>query len=261
MCQELRDPNLSAIIARKLANVHCMDVPINKEPTWLFSTMQSWLGAFQSKAPVEDKPISYELLAFGFQNEINWLTNFLKKVCFHLLSASQVYNRIYFDFQVRSPVCFCHNDLQEGNILLPDFGPKKKGSPQTYSDDSVVLIDFEYCSYNYRGSDIANHFCEWVYDYSNPEYPHFFADMSRFPTESQRRFFIREYLVQLKKQQGSDHLRVTEEEVDTVLNEANHFVLASHLMWTLWGINNAFHSAIVFGYWVRRVAFVLGIDL
>lgn len=80
MCQELRDPNLSAIIARKLANVHSLDVPINKEPTWLFSTMQTWLGTFQAKSPVEGNPISRELLALDFPNEINWLRNFLKKV-------------------------------------------------------------------------------------------------------------------------------------------------------------------------------------
>jgi choline/ethanolamine kinase len=80
MCQELRDPNLSAIIARKLANVHCLDVPINKEPIWLFSTMQSYLSAFQAKSPVEGNPISYHLLAFDFHTEINWLRNFLKKV-------------------------------------------------------------------------------------------------------------------------------------------------------------------------------------
>ena len=31
--------------------------------------------------------------------------------------------------------------------------------------DPVVLIDFEFSSYNYRGFDIANHFNEWMYDY------------------------------------------------------------------------------------------------
>ena len=31
--------------------------------------------------------------------------------------------------------------------------------------DPVVLIDFEFSSYNYQGFDIANHFNEWMYDY------------------------------------------------------------------------------------------------
>ena len=139
---------------------------------------------------------------------------------------------------------------------MPDFGSAKKvkkgsGQTQAFSDDSVVLIDFEYCSYNFRAFDIANHFCEWVFDYCNPQFPHFFADMSHFPSESQRRFFIREYLEQLKRQRQERETRATDQEVEQVLFEADNFVLASHLMWTLWSINNAFNSAISFGYWVR----------
>lgn len=26
----------------------------------------------------------------------------------------------------------------------------------------LLLIDYEYANYNYRGFDIGNHFCEWV---------------------------------------------------------------------------------------------------
>ena len=36
---------------------------------------------------------------------------------------------------------------------------------EVQSCDPVVLIDFEFSSYNYRGFDIANHFNEWMYDY------------------------------------------------------------------------------------------------
>ena len=40
---------------------------------------------------------------------------------------------------VESPVCFTHNDFQPGNIL------RLKSQPDTFT-----VIDFEYCSYNYR---------------------------------------------------------------------------------------------------------------
>nr|CAD7263479.1 unnamed protein product [Timema shepardi] len=36
---ELSDPTLSCLIAEKMALVHMMDVPINKEPHWLWDTM------------------------------------------------------------------------------------------------------------------------------------------------------------------------------------------------------------------------------
>ena len=76
-----------------------------------------------------------------------------------------------------SPVVFCHNDIQEGNILLlsePD------------SDDNLMLVDFEYSSYNYRGFDIGNHFCEWVYDYTYEEWPFYKARPTDYPTREQQ---------------------------------------------------------------------------
>jgi len=67
--------------------------------------------------------------------------------------------------QVESPVVFSHNDLQEGNILIrPHY--------ETL-DEKLALIDFEYCSYNYRGFDLANHFCEWSFNYNVEASPNF----------------------------------------------------------------------------------------
>jgi len=74
------------------------------------------------------------------------------------------------------PVTFCHNDLQEGNILLR----------QNMGKFELVLIDFEYCSYNYRGFDIANHFMEWKYDYTASEYPFFHEHPNANPTKEQK---------------------------------------------------------------------------
>jgi len=78
--------------------------------------------------------------------------------------------------QQKHPVTFCHNDMQEGNILLLQNTRKPK----------LVLIDFEYCSYNYRGFDIANHFAEWQYDYTASEYPFFHERQAAGPTKEQK---------------------------------------------------------------------------
>jgi len=66
--------------------------------------------------------------------------------------------------------------MQEGNILLLHNTRKPK----------LVLIDFEYCSYNYRGFDIANHFAEWQYDYTTSEYPFFHERPAAGPTKEQK---------------------------------------------------------------------------
>ena len=67
---------------------------------------------------------------------------------------------------MNSPIVFCHNDLQGGNILRrfsPDDKPYK--TEEGNLDDQLVAIDFEFCAYNYRAYDIANHWVEWMYDY------------------------------------------------------------------------------------------------
>jgi choline/ethanolamine kinase len=78
---------------------------------------------------------------------------------------------------------FCHNDMQEGNILLCCGDMTDEEALQ---DPHLVLIDFEYCSYNYRGFDLANHFLEWMYDYTNSTYPYFTVNKNNFPTREQQ---------------------------------------------------------------------------
>lgn len=175
---ELRDPTLAAIIARKLASVHSLDVPICKQPKWLRETYYSWLDFARKEVKLDNVPeehvsVARELLNFDYESEIRWLLNALP--------------------QCKSPVVFCHNDLQQGNILLPT-----EGAPGTLDDHKVVIIDFEYCSYNYRGFDIGGHFSERCFDYNgNDKYPYFVAKFENYPNESERRYFIREYLKQV----------------------------------------------------------------
>lgn len=40
---ELADPKLSPMIAEKMAEIHSMNVPISKEPNWLWDTMNRWV--------------------------------------------------------------------------------------------------------------------------------------------------------------------------------------------------------------------------
>lgn len=59
----------------------------------------------------------------------------------------------------------------------------------TYSDSSdpdLIIIDFEYCAYNYRGFDLANHFIEWTMDYTNKEYPYYYHKKDQYPNNEQQ---------------------------------------------------------------------------
>lgn len=41
--EELSDPKLSLIIAEKMADLHQLSIPINKDSSWLWDTMDRWL--------------------------------------------------------------------------------------------------------------------------------------------------------------------------------------------------------------------------
>ncbi len=51
--------------------------------------------------------------------------------------------------RARSPVVFCHNDVQGGNVLLR----KDASRPD---QERVMIIDYEFCGYNYRGYDLVS---------------------------------------------------------------------------------------------------------
>ncbi|CAG8652763.1 1994_t:CDS:2 [Acaulospora morrowiae] len=136
--------------------------------------------------------------------------------------------------KVNSPIVFAHNDTQYGNILrLAD------------ESNQLVVVDFEYAGYNYRGFDIGNHFCEWSYDYNGPE-PHVFH-RDWFPTEDKQYNFLSAYLEAQDQELGlvttRDQLTLQRMRV-----ECNAFSLASHVLWGVWGIIQAAQSEISFDY-------------
>ena len=125
---------------------------------------------------------------------------------------------IWLQSDVVSPDCkvgFCHNDLLAANVLA--------------GDDKIQLIDFEYGGINYLSYDIANHFNE----FAGGTDPDATPDYSKFPSPQLQRDFVTEYLVTMSATMP------TEEEIDTLLKEIKGFVMANHLVWGLWGINQA----------------------
>ncbi|XP_045615837.1 choline/ethanolamine kinase isoform X2 [Procambarus clarkii] len=259
---ELADPDLSAIIATKMANIHTLNVPISKEPTWIWNTMDKWLKSGQEylcKKPQIDgveKSTIERLQKINYHNEMDYLKQVVAKV--------------------QSPVVFAHNDMQEGNILL-------KTNAKSH-EDRICLIDFEYCSYNYRGFDLANHFCEWMYNYKVPTYPYFIVERENFPEKNKQLHFIRTYLAaceMLRRGKCSPVVTGSADEPltlsngfgtgtyingmrasqavgscvapshpveDKLLQEVQVFTLASHLFWALWSIVQSQVSSIPFGY-------------
>ncbi|XP_064175524.1 choline/ethanolamine kinase-like [Anguilla rostrata] len=221
--EQLRDPELSAEIAKKVACFHGMVMPFNKEPKWLVRTIDRYMDQVLGLRFVRDAQVKKfnKLMKHNLEAEL--------KDLWTLLAATP------------SPVVFCHNDVQPGNILmLDDSDPSSKGK--------LMLIDFEYSSYNHRGFDFGNHFCEWIYDYTHDQWPFFRENMDNYPNRAQQLHFIRNYLSESNgypEDAGPEDRARQEEEM---LLEVNRYALASHFFWGLWSIIQAKISKIEFGY-------------
>ncbi|XP_066242640.1 choline kinase alpha isoform X3 [Saccopteryx leptura] len=221
--EELSLPDISAEIAEKMATFHGMKMPFNKEPKWLFGTMEKYLNQVLRIKFTRETRVKqlHRLLGYNLPLELEHLRSLLQST--------------------PSPVVFCHNDCQEGNVLLLE------GRENT-EKQKLMLIDFEYSSYNYRGFDIGNHFCEWMYDYTYEKYPFFRANILKFPTKQQQLHFISSYLAAFPNEfenLSNEEKFIMKEEM---LVEINRFALASHFFWGLWSIIQAKISSIEFGY-------------
>jgi len=154
---------------------------------------------------------------------------------FELGSLKDEIQDLKIKLRFNSPIVFAHNDTQYGNILrLTD------GSGQ------LVVVDFEYAGYNYRAFDIANHFCEWMFDYHSSE-PHK-MHLDWYPNEDQQINFLQSYMKSEKNLTSGDHISTFDNYLQKLKSEVNAFTLASHVMWGLWGLIQSGQSDIKFNY-------------
>lgn len=229
--RELADPEISKMIANKTGHFHCMKLPLNKQPVFLWESFEKFLSMCNDiKFESDENQKLYEALMkdFDFHKEYDWLRTML--------------------IQLNSPVVFCHNDLQEGNILYIKEDKKT----------DITLIDYDYSSYNYRGFDFGNHFCEFMYEYKDEHEDGFKTYPDGYPTKEEQIIFASEYLdtlTQIKNkilpgESNTDKTCATIHicSVEELLHEANRFALASHLFWALWSIIQAHVSKIDFNY-------------
>ncbi|GAV90954.1 Choline_kinase domain-containing protein, partial [Cephalotus follicularis] len=153
---DLRDPDISTLIAAKMKEFHGLEMPGPVE-VCLWNRLRNWLNIAKSMSSMEEAK-AFRLDAI--EEEINLLEK-------ELLEKHQ-------------RIGFCHNDLQYGNIMVDE------------ETKSVTIIDYEYASYNAVAYDIANHFCEMAADY-HTETPHI-LDYNKYPGKEERQRFVCVYL-------------------------------------------------------------------
>ncbi|KAI9276273.1 kinase-like domain-containing protein [Sporodiniella umbellata] len=206
---DMRHAATSNQIASRLYQLHSIVntfPPAHNEPLEVWQFIDKWYLALQN-----------DVLALLIQKNPDWANTIQEH-----LNLSQLRTEIETCQSIlltSTDTVFAHNDTQYGNIL------KVNGTGE------LVVIDFEYAGYNPRGYDIANHFCEWMYDYHSQE-PHT-MNPENYPKAEEQMRFLSAY--------DSQH-------ASELLPEVEKWKMACHLFWSLWGFVQASQSEIDFDY-------------
>ncbi|KAJ1675728.1 hypothetical protein EV182_000697 [Spiromyces aspiralis] len=266
---DIRDPSTSRHIARRMCELHWL---VNFYAPHAEKTPEEKLDPMLKGVDLSGKPQLWINLDHWHQL-LREKVDTLRRVCHNnqeCLEIIENLGQLREDTErlkeairrVNSPIVFSHNDLQYGNIL------------RLTKDNELVVVDFEYAGYNYRGFDIVNHFCEWMSNYNHPTHPHAF-DISQYPTKQERYRFLRTYLktkIFLDANRPADRHIVESEEteepyvtkshmipvhIDTEYldqqvplldEEVQSFFAARLLHWGVWGLLQACSSDIDFNY-------------
>ncbi|RNA14177.1 choline kinase alpha isoform X2 [Brachionus plicatilis] len=230
---DMYKPELSRSIAKVMARFHTLEMPFIKEPQWLFDSTVKYIKQTNEIKFTDEKDIKQhaKLMSFNLETEYKQLKKILKTL--------------------NSPVVFCHNDINVGNILkLPD---------------KLMVIDYEYGSYNFRGFDFGNHFCEWMFNNNYEKYPYFQYNFEFYPNREQQVNFLTAYIEEYNKARSSRDGNLSVEDIEDdndkenganfdkldiekLIEEANCFALIAHLFWIFWSICQASVCKIQFEY-------------
>ncbi|KAL5703580.1 hypothetical protein ACHQM5_022111 [Ranunculus cassubicifolius] len=207
---DLRDPEISHLIATKLKDFHDLDMrapDLDKRAPrniMLWDRLRKWFIETKRLCSAEE---AKEFRLDDIEVEISTLEN--------KLSGGN------------HTVGFCHNDLQYGNIMMDE------------ETRSITIIDYEYAGDNPIAFDLANHFCEMAADYHS-EQPHI-LDYDKYPDAEERKRFVRIYL-------SSSGAEPSDDQVEQLVQDVEKYALASHLHWGLWGIISEKVNEIDFDY-------------
>eukprot|EP00658_Telonema_sp_P-2_P006730 TRINITY_DN1253_c0_g1_i13.p1 TRINITY_DN1253_c0_g1~~TRINITY_DN1253_c0_g1_i13.p1 ORF type:complete len:475 (-),score=119.79 TRINITY_DN1253_c0_g1_i13:267-1595(-) len=215
-CALMNNSSILCQVASNLGRMHKLhrrqDFPndIPRDPVMELRLKKWGKGALEISESCTSDMVKGMGLERVVSEEVPWLTHWL------LSHASSVSGQ-------GLDVVFCHNDLQENNLLQTQYG--------------LRMIDFEYSAFNYQACDIANYFCEFTMDYvSETSYPFYLVDKTAFPGLDDQRLFCAVYLSEYLE----TPIRISDSAyIQPLLQNVERFTMVSHLTWALWSIVRA----------------------
>ncbi|KAF2145632.1 uncharacterized protein K452DRAFT_305616 [Aplosporella prunicola CBS 121167] len=193
----------------------------------LWTVMQKWIHELPHDSDIEKKRKA------SLQSELKWLLGRLGDT--PGISSN--------------PLVFSHCDLLSGNVIVepqPSSGASPTSTTESNATDAstdavgVDFIDYEYATPAPAAFDISNHFAEWG---------GFDCDYNAMPTRSERREFLREYVLSY-----SSHLpqplseTEMERSAEQLFREVDSFRGVPGFYWGIWALIQAKISQIDFDY-------------
>ncbi|VDK68318.1 unnamed protein product [Litomosoides sigmodontis] len=150
-----------------------------------------------------------------------------------------------------SPLIFSNNDLHEGNLLLRDgvevtdhgFVGRK------HDEDPIVLIDYEYGCYYYRGFDLCHYCVERCLHNEGKIWPYYEIMENQWPNEEILRLYVGTYIDEANKiRHNSNGKRIQciidlpddrQAAIERLLSEIRQFAALPHLFWAIWSFQRA----------------------
>lgn len=183
---------------RALARVHAMDVPVKKTTNWVFDFFDGHYHKFlnnESAVRMVKELNCQAMLNNDIKADIDWMKRSF--------------------IEINSPVVFTHIDFRGSNIMV------------TEPDDQIVLCDFEYSSYGYRGYDFGTIIGEWgrsMEDMMKSE-----RECQSFPSDATIKELLKPYISESEKIFGKKWSNDSVNSVNHLVSEVKLFTLAAYM--------------------------------
>ncbi|CAG9535588.1 unnamed protein product [Cercopithifilaria johnstoni] len=230
-------------VGRILARVHSLDMPINKTYRLTqcmdiliekLKNSNRWSRSYPMHTTLAkvDKELCPDLIT------IDLLIKELE-ICEKCLARSG------------SPLIFSNNDLHEGNLLLRHgIEITDQGFVGRKDDkDPIILIDYEYGCYYYRGFDLCHYCVECCQHNEGKIWPYYEIKQNQWPNEEIQRLYVGAYIDEANKIcRNSNGKRIRcisdlsddrEIAIERLLSEIRQFAAFPQLFWAIWAFRHA----------------------
>ncbi|KAF2166684.1 hypothetical protein M409DRAFT_66654 [Zasmidium cellare ATCC 36951] len=195
------EPSIRRDLARSYARLHSLQLPFKRRNFGLvvddlkaaiLKRRDSSVRKLRASADPESLELASQLENNAWDQELEWASNLFER---HQCKAT-----------------LAVGDANYLNVMVKNYE----------SECRTVLIDYETCTYSYRGIDIGGHFNERMYCWSNPE-----TNMTGYdaPARDEQRLFCQSYL---------EEMRALGQSIDSMDTE-EHLLLEARIgqMWQL----------------------------